>query len=114
MMALDHLAKLPVDWNDWRKDWHSWRASTPGLISTIRPEGYPKDKNFLADEVLGWFRCPNGIVELSEVVFRIYEPERYIGYAFSPHLEGETGVVCTFHQLEQVLGLAGGGDDDTA
>lgn len=100
---------LPVDWVVWRHHWDSWRNQHGHTLRrTSRPAGYPAEKNMLADEVLGWFVCPNGVVELSEVTFRIYELERFVGYAFDPHRTGATGVVKTFAELEEVLGLAGG------
>ena len=103
--------ELPTDWNEWREQWKAWRdGNRTNVPVTKRPAGFPKDKNLMADEVLGWFETPNGTVELSEVTMpafgeRPHRTVRFIGYTFAPHLEGETGVVSTFAELDEVLGL---------
>lgn len=100
---------FPVDWNEWRNEWRTWKDAA-AIEPARRPAGYPKEPNMLADEVLGWFRCPDGTVELSEVTMpafgeRPHRTVRFIGYAFAPHLEGDTGVVSSFAELAEVLGL---------
>jgi hypothetical protein len=56
-----------LDWDEWQKEWHTWIAHHPELTRTRK---VIPGKNFLADEIIGTFRLPNGrIVELSEVTF---------------------------------------------
>ena len=104
---------FPLDWNEWRKQWDAWRA-TSGLYRSRKNPWTYKGKNFLADAVLGVYRASNGrIVELSEVTFPnlserdergnlIRDEYRYIGLTFD---NGDTGLVRSFAELEREIGL---------
>lgn len=97
---------FPHDWREWRSDWDFWVHGAP-LTCTTRPDDLPAEKNFMADEVLGYYRLPDGrVVELSEgYVPAPLGPDRFVGYTFAPHPDGGSGIVHTFAELEQTLGL---------
>lgn len=100
----DRHAELPMDWDQWRQLWAAWKADHADQLqrSSFR---FPA-KNIMADEVLGVWRIAGRTVELSEVTFL---GARGIGITFG---EGsgtwvpENGVVHTFAELEQELGLS--------
>ena len=97
---------FPLDWNEWREQ---WRAYQPALTKAARvPQSLRVPKNFMADEILGFFSTPVGTVELSEVRFcgrrgigiTIADPS-----AFQGRRTPERGVVHSFAELEEELGL---------
>lgn len=108
-MIDDPNAPLPIDWFEWRDQWGTFQAQH-GLGHHPRPSTIPASQNFLADELLGYFRCPKGDVELVEVTMPDFTARdgskiRYVGVTFAPHPDGWSGVVATWAELEQVLGL---------
>ena len=98
---------LPIDWNDWYKAWRAWEGEH--LVRRAAPKFKP-GKNMLADEILGCWHVPAGLVELSAVTMpdlsgepgRRGERVRYIGITFS---DDRTDLVDSFADLEKVLGL---------
>lgn len=99
---------LPYHWNAWRTAWTRWLADHDQVVPVPRPDDFPANKNLLADEILGYYRLPDGrVVELSEVFFPPpLGPDRCIGYTFAPWPDGDTGLVHSFAELDEMLGLA--------
>jgi len=110
---------LPLDWDEWRKEWKAWKSAHE---DDLRPIGAMRSafpgKNFLADEVLGVWKVNGRAVELSEVVFpnlserdaatgRLIEKRiRSIGITFDGvGTKGTGAVVGSFAELENALGL---------
>ncbi len=57
---------FPLDWNEWRAEWAEWKNAHDLKRPRENPWRY-KDKNFLADAILGVYRVNGRTVELSEV-----------------------------------------------
>lgn len=57
---------LPLNWDEWRKEWADFLAGNPGLVATRK---HFRGKNFLADEILGTFKFGGDTIELSEITF---------------------------------------------
>ncbi len=98
---------FPLDWNEWRAEWAEWKNAHDLKRPRENPWRY-KDKNFLADAILGVYRVNGRTVELSEVTMpnfgaRPREDFRYVGLTFD---NGETGLAHSFTELETALGLA--------
>lgn len=92
---------FPVDWNEWKSEWHRWEANN---VNRLLPSNhYFGPMNVLADAVLGTYKVNGRDVELSEVVFSMGEAKRMIGITFSDG-NGNT-VVDSFRELESVLGI---------
>jgi hypothetical protein len=102
---------LPMDWDQWQAEWREWRSAHPEL-KTVR-KAIP-GKNFLADEIIGTFKMPNGrTVELSEVTFpNLVERDPQTGQLSNDYVRGigltwvddRAGtVVHSFAELEAAL-----------
>lgn len=105
---------LPLDWNEWRKEWNEWLAAHRSQLRETSKRF--KGKNFLADEKLGTWEVNGRIVEFSEFTFPnlterdergvlIHKDVRAIGLTFGIGLEGSGAVVHSFAELEEQLGL---------
>lgn len=112
MTTAARTEELPLDWDEWRSEWRTWEnAHAAQMRRTPSPF---QGKNFLADDVLGVWKVNGRTVELSEMTFpnlEVRDPQtgrlleghkRRVGITFA---DGETAVVGSFAQLEQVLGL---------
>lgn len=93
---------FPVDWNAWRQRWWDY---APSLGDPLRKtadlvERFP-DKNFMADEILGYWQVGDRIVELSEGT-GIYH-ERFIGVTVDSVKSGQGTVVWSFAELDELL-----------
>lgn len=105
---------FPLDWGEWHAEWQAWLKAHEGpYMRSVRK--FKPGKNFLADDILGCWQVPNGLVELSEVTFPNLserDPQtgrlldfntRYVGVTWSR--DGEQPLVRSFDELEEVLGL---------
>lgn len=108
------IFQLPLDWDEWRREWQTWRLEHAYALEP-RPKCIP-GKNLLADEIIGTFCVlPTGrTVELSEVTFPDLTTRdargnltgatvRGIGLTFADDRTGN--VVHSWPELETALGL---------
>lgn len=103
---------FPIDWDEWSKEWRKWVAGTDALGKSVRRPDAFKGKNFLADDVLGYFTINGVAVELSEVTFPDFtqpawraDHVRYVGITYiNAEGEMESGdLVDSFDALEEAL-----------
>ena len=105
---------LPLDWNEWRKEWRDWFAAHKADFKPTRKR-FP-GKNFLANETLGTWSVNRKIVELSELTFPnlserdergflLNHDVRAIGITYGVGVDGSGSVVHSFEELERELGL---------
>ena len=111
----DNRARLPIDWNEWQKQWGDWRDTHLSRLPRSKYAWPPK--NFMADAILGRWIINGREVELSEVTFPNLEQPPYraemtrgIGVTYGePDATGTTTagpVVWSFEELEAELGIA--------
>lgn len=107
----DYTEPFPVDWHAWRRLWDKWRFAQRHELrgSSYR---FPREKNLLADEVLGVWSINARSVELSEITFpalgeRPRRLVRYVGITFGESGGGErnTELASSFAELELELGI---------
>jgi len=111
MTTVHQHTSFPLDWDEFETQYNAWRGAQDIRTSVERIRG----KNFLADEILGTYKCAAGIVELSAVTFpNLSERDeqgnlrhytlRYIGLTWL--VDGKNvngGLVETFAELESAI-----------
>lgn len=104
---------FPVDWNAWRQRWWDY---APSLGDPLRKtadlvERFPS-KNFMADEILGYYQVGDHVVELSEGTG--IHRERFIGVTVDAAGSGEGFLVWSFAELDKELArLAQGNEEES-
>ena len=117
---MDKDAAFPVDWNDWRTEWKTWREEHS---ADLKPSSWRfPPKNFMADDVIGVFSISGRNVELSEVTFPDLSKQgsigsgnrvRYVGVTSDTGAGTENGgLASTFAELERALGLTDRAEDE--
>lgn len=111
MNTEEYTEPFPLDWNEWRARWDTWRFEQRHELqgSSYR---FPREKNVLADAVLGVWSINGRSVELSEVTApdfgkRPRRDIRYVGITFagSGGDERHTDIAGSFAELELALGI---------
>lgn len=102
---------FPADWNKWREQWDTYNIQgTPVHPSKVK-DRFP-GKNFMADEILGYWQVGDHIVELSEGTG--IHRERFIGVTVDAAGSGEGFLVWSFAELDKELArLAQGNEEES-